>query len=246
MAENMDYTKAIELRSSRRTYTDMPIEKTSMERLNNLIALCNSESGLNLQMYVNDNNAFTGLKMSYGLFKNVRNYIALVGKKDDNNLHEKLGYYGEKIVLEATLLNLGTCWVGGTYDKKTCKCEVADDEVLIGIITIGHVPDDRTLKERIIYSLIHRKTKEIKDMLSSDTEIPKWMLKAMKAVQRAPSAINMQPVRFEYKNGQLSANIIRNNGFELIDLGIAKLHFEIGSSNIGKWELGMDAIFLMY
>jgi hypothetical protein len=245
MAEKMNYTKAIEKRSSRRTYTDKPIDKSCIEHLNNLITLCNNESDLNLQLHVNDDNALIGLKMSYGLFKNVQNYIALVGKKDDKNLLEKLGYYGEKIVLEATLLDLGTCWVGGTYDKKTCKCEVAENETLIGIITIGHVPDDRTWKEKMIYSLTHRRTKEIKDMLFSDTEIPSWMLEAMIAVQRAPSAVNMQPVRFEYKNGQVRATILRNKGYELIDLGIAKLHFEIGSGYRGKWERGLNSLFVV-
>ena len=43
----------------------------------------------------------------YGKFENVKNYIAIVGNKNDQ---EKAGYYGEKIVLKCPELGLNTCW----------------------------------------------------------------------------------------------------------------------------------------
>ena len=42
----------------------------------------------------------------YGKFENVKNYIAIVGNKNDQ---EKAGYYGEKIVLKCPELGLNTC-----------------------------------------------------------------------------------------------------------------------------------------
>lgn len=241
----MNIKEAIEVRSSRRTYRNQAIEANKVEKLTNCIEQINLESGLHLQLYINNGDAFSGLKMSYGMFKNVSNYIALVGNKKDEDLVEKLGYYGEKLVLEATMLNLGTCWVGGTYDKKSCKYEVNENETLLGIITLGYSPESRPLKERMVYSIIRRKTKLIQEMLMSDRKNPAWLLHGMEAVQKAPSAINQQPVRFVYKESILTAEVIEKLGYEKMDLGIAKLHFEIGSDYCGQWNWGNQAQYVM-
>lgn len=241
----MDYKKAIEERRSRRSYLEKPINDIYVERLRNLIAQANEESGLHMQLCINNNNALSGIKMSYGLFKNVRNYIALVGKKSDLDLTEKIGYYGERIVLEAKLIKLDTCWVGGSFKEKSCHCEIGAEEKLLGIITIGYAAEALSIKEKIVSSVMHRKTKKIEEMLKSDIEIPDWMLAGMKAVQRAPSAINQQPVQFIQKNGKLNAFVILKLGCEMIDLGIAKLHFEIGTDNLGSWKWGNGAEFII-
>lgn len=55
-----------------------------------------------------------------GFFSNVRNYVALIGKKDAA-LDEKIGYYGEKIALRAQQLGLNTCWVALTFSKGKSK-----------------------------------------------------------------------------------------------------------------------------
>lgn len=65
----------------------------------------------------------------------------------------------------------------------------------------------------------------------------------MRAVQKAPSAVNRQPVVFTYKGGIVTA-LVENtvgDGFAL-DLGIAKLHFELGAGG-GTWAFGNGAEF---
>lgn len=60
--------------------------------------------------------AFQGTMTKYGKFRNVSNYIVMAGKKADN-LDERVGYYGEHLVLMAQTLDLNTCWVGLSYSK---------------------------------------------------------------------------------------------------------------------------------
>lgn len=60
--------------------------------------------------------AFQGTMAKYGKFRNVSNYIVMAGKKADN-LDERVGYYGEHLVLMAQTLDLNTCWVGLSYSK---------------------------------------------------------------------------------------------------------------------------------
>lgn len=61
------------------------------------------------------------------------------------------------------------------------------------------------------------------------SEAPRWFLDGIDAVLKAPSARNRLPVHFTLDQGIVTASCIPNGGYEYIDLGIARLHFEIGA-----------------
>ena len=69
--------------------------------------------------------------MHYGRIQNAKSYIAMIGNKDDKSVDEKIGYYGEKLVLKAQEIGLNTCWVAGTFNKKYVKKEIKNKEKLI-------------------------------------------------------------------------------------------------------------------
>lgn len=222
----MNTLEAINLRRSHRTYLDTPIEKEKLEMLNVLINQCNEEGDISFSLVEDGSDAFNSMRKSYGLLKGVRTIILLKGKKEDIHLKEKVGYYGEKVVLEATKLGLGTCWVGGSFDRKSEAVHVLDEEALICVIPIGYVPEKKPLKEQLIYKLVHRKTKTIEELSKGTSFMPTWFIEGMKAVQKAPSAMNAQPAIFIYKDGLVSAFVDESKEFTLVDLGIAKYHFE--------------------
>lgn len=78
----MDLLQAMKNRHSVRSYTDRPIEGSTKESLLSFIRQCNEESGLHMQLVLNEPNAFDGLMAHYGKFSGVRNYIAVIGKKE--------------------------------------------------------------------------------------------------------------------------------------------------------------------
>jgi hypothetical protein len=120
---------------------------------------------------------------------------------------------------------------------------VQSDEFFSGVITIGNVEPDKSWKEKLISKVTHRKTKAIREMMEADSEVPEWFLEGMRAVQKAPSAVNAQPVTFTYQKGIVSAYVASEKyGHEKVDLGIAKLHFEIGAGG-GNWELKDEGVF---
>ena len=123
----MNLQQAIRERHSVRSYSDKPIEGDVKEALQSFIGECRSESGLNIQLTLNEEKAFEGFMAHYGKFSGVRNYIVLAGKKS-NDLAEKCGYYGEKIVLQAQSLGLNTCWVAMTYSKKNATINLEKGE----------------------------------------------------------------------------------------------------------------------
>ena len=111
----MDIKTAIKERRSIRKYKDIQIEEDIRTALDELAKECNEESGLNIQIIYDDPDCFKNILLTYGRFKNVKNYIALVGDKSIEKLDEKCGYYGQKLVLKAQQLGLNTCWVGLSY-----------------------------------------------------------------------------------------------------------------------------------
>lgn len=228
--------EAVEKRSSRRTYQRLPLKKKDADYMNGIIERLNEESRLCMQLIEIDEQLFRGFMSGYGFMKNVMNYIAMIGDKNDPDLDDKIGYYGEIAVLEATEIGLGTCWIYGTYNRQQCERELnlPEDKTLSCIISIGYVEDKKSVKEKILSKAVKRSTKPVEELLTSSGEIPEWVRNGMESVQRAPSAKNAQPVRFVYENGEVSVSVTGAKPYKNIDLGIARLHFEIGAET-GRW-----------
>ena len=133
----MDIYEAMRVRHSVRRYLAKPIEEALVAALEEEIARCNRESGLRIQLLTEAPEAFQSILATYGLLRGVRNCIALVGR-DEEDLDERAGYYGEQLVLRAQMLGLNTCWVGGTYDKKKIRAAIGEEERLALVIALGY------------------------------------------------------------------------------------------------------------
>ena len=98
-----------------RRYLPKPISEDILDVLRARIAEANEEGHLHIQLVTGEPKAFSGL-MSYGSFSGVENYLVMAGEKADD-LDERVGYYGESLVLLAQTLGLNTCWAGLSYTK---------------------------------------------------------------------------------------------------------------------------------
>lgn len=236
----MTITQAIERRKSRRTYCRKPIRPELAALLRSRIDEYNQKSGLTIRLVEKGRSAFANIRKSYGMFKGVQSFFVMKGPAVDPHLKEKIGYYGELLVLEATALGLGTCWVGGTFDPAGIR--KSSGEELVCVIAVGPVPDSETVKEQLLYKAIHRRTKTIEELSIISGEPPAWFQKGMKAVQKAPSTRNTQKVLFTYDNGLLQAAVPDTARFDLVDLGIAKLHFSLAAG--GRFEIGNGGSYI--
>jgi len=237
--------KAIDARRSRRKYINTPMDSGVVKTLEELVKKYNAMGNVRMELVTNDGTAFNGLSKSYGLLSGVNDFIGLIADKKDFLMEEKLGYYGEILVLEATALGLGTCWVGGSFDKKNMPFALSDNENVACTITIGSVDEKDSFKEKLVRSLSHRKTKTVEELYTGDPIVPEWFINGMQAVQKAPSAVNRQPVLFSYDAGVVTASVKDETDFMMaIDLGIAKLHFELGAGS-GSWEWGNGSRFVL-
>lgn len=196
-------------RHSVRQYSDKKIDGDVKSKLDKYVASINEESGLSMQIFYNEPNCFNSMLAHYGKFSNVKNYIAIVGKKEEQ---EKSGYYGEKLVLKCQELGLNTCWVALTHGK--VNVQTKPQQKLLILITLGYGTNT---------GVVH-KSKPIKELCKEDA-YPEWFMKGMEAVSLAPTAMNQQKFMFEIKNGQVYAKALRGF-YSKIDLGIVKYHFE--------------------
>ena len=112
----MTLQEAIEARHSVRAYKEQPLTDEVVKRLEEEIAVVNQRGRLHIQLIQNEPKAFQGTLAKYGKFRNVSNYLVMAGQKADD-LDERIGYYGEHLVLLAQTLGLNTCWVGLSYSK---------------------------------------------------------------------------------------------------------------------------------
>ena len=239
----VDFLDAIEKRRSRRKYLPVALDSSAEEVLVGFISELSDKENLKMRLVVDNGDAFDGFRRSYGMFSGVRNYIALIGAGTDMLMYEKLGYFGELLVLRATALGLGTCWVGGTFDRKSCPVDLAEGESAVCVITVGSVLPELSAKEKLLRWGMHRKIKTVEQMYTADAPVPDWFIGGMRAVQKAPSAVNRQPVMFSYRDGAVTASVkdITAAGVAF-DLGIAKLHFELGAGG-GTWDFGNGAAY---
>nr|QIM10161.1 nitroreductase [uncultured Prevotella sp.] len=206
-----------------RRYKDIPLEQTCIDTLQKKIAECNKLGNLHIQLVTDERKAFTGV-LSYGKFSGVNSYLAMVGKKADD-LDERIGYYGELLVLLAQSLGLNTCWAGLSY-RKTDAFEVLPGERLTCLISVGYGEMQGA----------GHKIKTIGDVSNASELTPVWFRQGVEAALLAPTAVNQQKFSFEYiaPHGDEAPKVKANKHFSIVgytqmDLGIAKCHFEIGA-----------------
>ena len=233
-----EYLSAMKKRCSRRKYINRTIDPKYVKQLEDNLTLYNKESGLNIKLVIGSGaELFNGFRKSYGLFVGVQNYIAMIGSKELPERMEKVGRFGEKIILEATAMGLSTCWVGTSYDKKAAATLCSANDTLDCVIAIGYSDKKHSLKERMMEYGMHRQNKAKKTLTEAENPVPEWFKQGMDAVYLAPTARNLRPFVFKYKDGQVTAFITNPTETAMIDLGIAKLHFELGAGG-GSWEYG--------
>ena len=77
----MELKEAIEKRHSVRAYTDKKIEGEIKEQLISFIDQCNKESGLHIQLVMNEPKAFDCFMAHYGKFSGVKKLCNTKNKK---------------------------------------------------------------------------------------------------------------------------------------------------------------------
>lgn len=186
---------------------------------------------------------------TYGIIKNANLFLG-VAVKNLPGAQEGLGYEFEQLVLYMTSLGLGTCWIGGTFDRgafaEAMKPE--KDEIFTIISPIGYGTGRKRFFEKIMRANLKADSRLawdkifFKDDFSTPLEITEGIAgykDALEFVRQAPSAVNKQPWRIVFDGKAFhfyekhSMEIAGNVDIQLVDMGIALNHFHLAANENG-------------
>jgi nitroreductase len=261
----MDAHALIHRRYSCRTYLDRPISPEDTKELSAIMAQKTGGplgSAVRFGLIAASSDDESALKRlgTYGFIKGATGFLVGAVRKGPGDL-EDYGYLLEEVILRATELGLGTCWLGGTFTRSTFTSRFGGldhDEVMPAVVSIGYPGDDG--KERI------RAREEGTRRFPADElffagefgepigdERADAYAGALEAVRMAPSATNKQPWRVVRRGNDWHFYLLRTKGYgkgspwfkllriadlQRVDLGIAMCHFALvarESGADGRW-----------
>lgn len=184
---------------------------------------------------------------SYGMIRNASLYFGGYSGSDERSLVD-YGYCFEEVVLELTALELGTCWLGGTFSRGyvASVLSLPEGKIIPAISPVGISGEKRSIPDRIsrfvagsgkrkpLHRILYHASEngEIHPMGLADLDAPHDEILEM--VRLAPSASNKQPWRIVRQGNMYHfyCEYDRNyNRFfhifkiQSLDMGIALCHF---------------------
>jgi len=253
-------TDVIRRRYSCRQYLPAPIEEEKRRRLADFCAATGpGPFGAPVRFAFvaateQERSALRGLG-TYGFIKNPTGFILGAMGPGEKNL-EDYGYQMERIILCATDLGLGTCWLGGSFTKSRFarKIGARREETVPAVTSVGHIADPGGLP-------VHRTSRlpwealffrERFGSLLSREEAGAYAI-PLEMVQSGPSASNKQPWRVVQDGaawhfcmqrtpgypGAIATRLLRIADMQRLDMGIAMCHFELTARElglVGGWE----------
>jgi nitroreductase len=250
----MSITEIIRKRRSVRSYTGEPLSREHAESIVSYIEGLKAPFGVKARIQLIQ--AVTGdskpVKLgTYGWIGGATDYLALI-HEEGTLAEESAAYIFEQAILYCTSLGLGTCWLGGAFNRKDFngQLNLKTNEKLKIVSPVGYISDKKRFVEKYIVGAEknHRTRKPFeslffhKDFTSPLSEtLADIYREPLEMVRLAPSANNQQPWRIV-----LDGNILHFYkhtsmiGFTGIDLGIALCHFEQACRELniaGKYEV---------
>lgn len=237
--------EAVSKRYSVRNYQDKEVELEKLELIESFIKSLSNPFGNKINFHYLENKDMKNQEKlgTYGVLLGAKQYIGTTITLESHSL-EALGYEFEALILYLAYLGLGTCWLGGTFDRGGFAeaMKVKEGDIFPIITPYGYAADFK-----------HEKEMEMRKMIKADHRTP-WnelffkdnynspittdeagdIACALEMVRLAPSASNKQPWRivlkdgnchfFEYKEPGYSDRFIYD--IQRVDMGIAAAHFD--------------------
>jgi nitroreductase len=202
---------------------------------------------------------------TYGVIKGAGAFLAGIIQKNAIDKKEAaihFGYAFEQMILKATEIGLGTCWLGGTFNPAVFAGRVGpgQDEKIVMLTPIGTPAAEKHLISRITSKTANSSTRKAWGELFFDGGFSTSLSEekagvhapALEMVRLAPSSVNSQPWRvirtesgFHFFAAATNYFALGKEGFlRYNDMGIAMAHFEIACREMklkGNWIIGKQA-----
>lgn len=257
-----DILAVMRRRVSTRSYTGRPVDRSLVGQLLQSIAMADQLTAVPPRVELISGVERTGRVLtfvvgSYGLLRNVPHLLAGVLPTENDVARVDLGYVLEQVVLEATRLGLGTCWVTGTYDPQSAgdAVDLAPGEVAAAVCALGRPSETRLgrFHSRTVQRLAgSRRRRPLTEIVFSERWGEAWaperadpaLVSVLDHARIAPSATNRQPWRFIVMPDGVALALIRPKP---IDAGIVMAHVALASAAVGRpgrWAMRLGDVAL--
>jgi nitroreductase len=244
-----DVLAVMRRRVSTRSYTGRPVDLSLIEQLLQSIAMADHLTAVPPRVELisgveRTHRVLSFVVGSYGLVLNVPHLLAGVLPGESDAARVDLGYVLEQAVLEATRLDLGTCWVTGSYHPQSAgdAVDLAPGEVAAAVCALGRPSETRLgrFHSRTVRRLAgSRRRKPLTEIVFSERWGDAWaperadtaLVSVLDHARIAPSATNRQPWRFIVRPDGVALALIRPSP---IDAGIVMAHFALASAALGR------------
>jgi len=203
-----------------------------------------------------DATALRGLG-TYGFIRGAQGFLVGAATADGAYL-EDFGYRMEELVLVATDLGLGSCWLGGTFSRSSFSRRVGatDDERVPAVVAVGVMRDEARARRGFVRMTAGGDRRRPWDELFFDGGFQRPLTRAaagvwadvLESLRLAPSASNKQPWRVVRAEGAWHLFLQRTAGYrsgaakrflhvediQRVDMGIAMCHFALAARAAGR------------
>lgn len=246
------------VRRSVRRYTDRPLPDSSLDHLRECAAEAAHLRHPGARVTVVNgreqvDRILTRYAGIYGLVQGAPHLIVGLLPEDEDLHRLDLGYALEQVVLEATRLELGTCWMTGSYhpDEAAQEIDRRPSEIVAAAVALGHPREDllAQLHDGAIRSLVGaRQRKPLKKLVFDGKWGQSWspkgadpaLVEMLECARWAPSAHNGQPWRFILQPDRINLAVEEPAP---IDAGIAMSHIALAGEELGRpgrWTVRLD------
>jgi hypothetical protein len=250
----------IQKRFSCRSYLETPIQAETQQRLAEVMAEVQTGplgSRCRFELIAasdRDGDTLRGLG-TYGFIHSPAGFI-MGAVRDSATMFEDFGYRMEEMVLAATDLDLGTCWLGGTFTKSSFADRIRrqEDEKVPAVASVGYISATPRLLDRIIRRRARPNSRLPWEHLFFDQRFGNPVSQSaadsyavpLEMVRQGPSASNRQPWRIVNAGSAWHFYVQRTPGYpfwaaspfiagdlQRMDVGIAMCHFELTADGLG-------------
>lgn len=248
----MDIIEAMRMRKSVRSFTGKPLtaaQSAEIERaISEVFSPFDGKVTIRLREY--------GMKESfspgtYGMIKRACNYLLMwMGEGVDSEL--KAGFELEQVVLKATEIGLGTCWIAATFKGSDFEHgEVTPrDETLKIVCPVNEPAEKRSLTDRMARVFAGSDKRKPFEKLFYENDFDKSMSansnfgESLEMMRIAPSSTNSQPWRAVVVGDTVHFYYKPKSSCSVLDCGIGLYHFyatEIFNELSGEFYKADDA-----
>jgi nitroreductase len=261
----MNFSKSvidiIQQRFSCRKYESKSIDESILNKLQEaIISLPKPPFGSSLRFLLVASSQPDSLALhklgTYGFIKNPAGFIIGAASHGLKNL-EDFGFQMELLILYATDLGLGTCWLGGSFNRSSFakKINLGSFEEIPAVSSIGLILCEDVAKKSFIRRLAKSDFRLSWQELFFDgkfgnpleKKVAEPFAQALEMVRIGPSASNKQPWRI-LKQGQkwhfylkrtkgyhdnLLVKLLKISDMQRVDMGIAMCHFALTLKELG-------------